>query len=370
MRAAITTQPGHVEIVDDLHVAPPSAGEVAVRVSFCGLCLTDVHIMEGSLDFPHPVICGHEVSGLVEETGGGVDGIRPGDAVVVSCRPPCRSCFFCLKHQPHLCSRALGWKTGELQDGTTRLSWRDQTVYRGVGVAGFAERVIVPATGAVPIPADMPVETAAVLGCAVQTGAGAVFNTAQLRPGDTALVIGLGGVGNAAVQAARCSGASLIIGIDPLEARRDLALNSGADIVFDPDATDLVAEVQAATAGVGIDFAFDAVADPAATVLPSLAALRPGGLLVVIGVPAAGTDFLVPGPMLVSDERRMSGCFLGSADPQVEIPKLISLWRRGRLDLDVFVSDRQRLEDLPDLLKAESRSTEGLRTVLSIGDGP
>jgi S-(hydroxymethyl)glutathione dehydrogenase/alcohol dehydrogenase len=368
MKAAITTAPGHIEIVNDLEVGEPRAGEVAIRVAYCGLCLTDIHIVEGQIDFPRPAVCGHEVSGVVEAIGEGVSDIHLGNKVVLSCRPPCRSCYFCLRNEPQLCSNSLGWKTGTLSSGETRLSWRNMTVYRGVGVAGFAERVVLPASGAIPIPDDMPLDIASVLGCAVQTGVGAVFNTAKVRPGDTVFVIGLGGVGNAAVQAARCSGAELIIGADPRKDRRTQGMESGADIVLDPTSTDMLAEILEATSGVGVDYSFDAVADPDSTIKPGFASLRPGGLLVVIGVPSAGTNFTVPGSLLVSDERKITGCFLGSADPHREIERLIKLWRRGRIDLEPFVSDHLPLQNLPGLFNGDQNRSNGLRTVISIGE--
>jgi S-(hydroxymethyl)glutathione dehydrogenase/alcohol dehydrogenase len=350
------TAPGEVRVVDDLILEPPRTGEVMVEVRYCGLCLTDVHIMQGHLGFPTPAVCGHEVAGVVVEVGPGVDSLSIGAHVVLACRPPCRRCYWCVRGEPQLCGTSLGWRTGILPDGGTRLSWGGQQVYRGVGVAGLAERVVVPAAGAVRIPDDVPLDIAAVLGCAVQTGAGAVFNTARLQPGQTALVLGLGGVGTAAVQAARASGASTVIGVDPRPDRRKTGLAAGADVVLDPAAEDVVASVRAATDGIGVDLAFDLVGDPDTTVRSGFAALRPG----------PGAQLTLPAAELVSDERRVSGCFLGSADPHVEIPRLLELWRLGRLDLSVFVTDRRPLSEVPQLLDGAA-SSAGLRTVIEMG---
>ena len=180
MLAALVEQPGHEMLVDQVDVADPGPGEVLVRVDTTAVCATDLHIMEGLLPFPMPAICGHEVAGVVAEVGRDVRSITPGTRVVLNPRPPCGSCYWCVRRQPQLCSASMGWATGLMADGGSRLTHRGRTVYRGVGLAGFAEYCVVPQAAAIPIPDDMPMRLAAVVGCAVMTGVGAVFNTAAV----------------------------------------------------------------------------------------------------------------------------------------------------------------------------------------------
>src|SRR4051794_1553397 len=235
MRASLLEQQGgELSVVDDVEIEAPQAGEVRVRISFCGVCHSDLHFVHGELPTPFPVILGHEAAGVVEAVGVGVDSVAVGDKVILTLQPQCGRCYFCARGAVHLCTVGNGVVTGVLPDGGTRLSRRGSVVYRGVGLGGFAEMVVAPASCAVKVAADTPLEMACLLGCAVQTGVGAALNTAKVGVGDTVMVIGLGGVGISAVQGARLAGASRIVGVDPVPSRRAQSLAFGVTDAIDP----------------------------------------------------------------------------------------------------------------------------------------
>src|SRR5436190_1276920 len=281
MRAALYEGP-HRElvVVDNVEIEDPHVGEVRVRVSYCGVCHSDLHFVEGQLPSPAPAILGHEAAGVVESVGAGVDYLAEGDKVILTLAPPCGRCYFCARGQVHLCSNATSLATGALPDGGTRLSHQGRVVYRGVGLGGWAEQAITPASGAVKVPEDTPLEVACLLGCAVQTGVGAVLNTAKVPEGATVVVIGLGGVGISAVQGARLASASRIIGVDGVESRREQARHFGATDLVDPASAELASVCMDLTSGIGVDHVIDTAATPA-TMAGALGGLRSGGTLTV-----------------------------------------------------------------------------------------
>ena len=255
MRAAVLTRgQSPLELFDDVAVTGPLAGQVLVRVSHCGVCHSDLTIIESGIG-PMPIILGHEAAGVVEAVGPGVTSLTPGDHVVLVAIAPCGRCYWCVRGKTTVCEKAMSFMAGTLPDGSTALSHRDGPVYRGLGVGGFAEYVLTTEPGAVRIDPSVPLDLASVIGCAVQTGVGAVLNTAGVEEGATVLVMGLGGVGISVVQGARIAGASRIIASDPLADRRNRALSFGATDVFDPG--DVVGFCRDLT-GVGVDYAFDA----------------------------------------------------------------------------------------------------------------
>ena len=197
MKAAVLEEPGRPLVVrDDVEISEPRSGQVRVRVTHCGVCHSDLSIADGVFPSPVPIVLGHEAAGLVDRVGPDVTGLAPGDPVVLTPVPPCGSCYWCVRGEPGVCVNAGAILSNTFADGTTGLSRGGDTVFRGVGLGGFAEYVLVPASGAVKIPSGIPLDVACVIGCAVQTGVGAVLNTARVAPGDTVLVLGLGGVGH------------------------------------------------------------------------------------------------------------------------------------------------------------------------------
>jgi S-(hydroxymethyl)glutathione dehydrogenase / alcohol dehydrogenase len=365
MRAALFEGPGkELAVVDDVEIEAPHAGEVRVRVSHCGVCHSDLHFIEGQLPSPVPAILGHEAAGVVDAIGQGVDTLAEGDKVILTLAPPCGRCYFCARGEVHLCSNATSLATGALPDGGTRLSHHGRVVYRGVGLGGWAEHAITPAAGAVKVPDDTPLEIACLLGCAVQTGVGAVLNTAKVPEGATVVVIGLGGVGISAVQGARLASASRIVGVDGVESRREQARHFGATDLVDPASDDLAAVCMNLTGGIGVDHVIDTAAT-AVTMTGALGGLRSGGTLTVVGVPGFADKIDLPVIAWALAEKKVQGSFLGSSNPHLEFPRLLALWRAGRLDLEGMVSATRSLDDLPAAF-ADMKAGRGLRTVIDL----
>lgn len=364
MRAAVLEAFGQPLVIDEIDLEPPRAGEVLVRVSHCGVCHSDLGIIDGYLPAPVPTVLGHEAAGVVEAVGEGVTLLAPGDHVVLTATPPCGRCWFCVRGEFSICVQSLSLMTATHPDGGTRLSRRGELLYRGLGVAAFAEHVITQETGAVKIPDDVPLEVACVLGCAVQTGVGAVINTAKVTEGSSVLIMGLGGVGLSAVQGARLAGAAVIIASDPIAERREAALRLGATHVVDPTTEDLFAVVQSVTEH-GVDYAFD-VAGQVALVDTGINATRMGGTTVMVGVPPLDQPFtLSSATLFAATEKKLLGCLMGSANSLRDIPRFIALWRAGRLDLEALVTAHRPFEELNEAVE-DLRAGRGIRTVVTL----
>jgi Zn-dependent alcohol dehydrogenase len=366
MRAALlerSTDP--VLVVDDIDIAPPGSGEVRVRVTHCGVCHSDLSIVNGTFPSFGPTVLGHEAAGVVDEVGPDVTSVKTGDKVVLSPIAACDECYWCLRGEYGCCVNAIAVTTGMSVDGTTPLSRRGAPVLRGLGVGGFAAQVVVPASGAVRVSDDTPLEIACVIGCAVQTGVGAVLNTARVEPGATVLVVGAGGVGIAITQGARVAGASRIVVSDPVPERREAALRFGATDLVDPSTDDVAARAHALTNGIGVDYAFEAVGS-GPLVESCLFATRNGGTTVMVG--AAPIDqgvALNPAVIFMTSERKIIGSFLGSCHSRRDIPRLLDLWRAGRLDLEGMITARRPLGEINDAF-ADLTAARGIRTVISL----
>ena len=366
MRAALLEEPGRPLVVrDDVEIAAPCPGQVRVRVLHCGVCHSDLSIVDGVFPSPLPVVLGHEAAGIVDAVGADVAGLEPGDPVVLTPIPPCGTCYWCVRGEPGVCVNAMNLQTSTHGDGTTGLRRGDLTVYRGVGLGAFGEYVLVPATGAVRVPAGVPLDVVCVIGCAVQTGVGAVLNTARVGEGATVVVFGLGGIGLSIVQGARLAGAARIIGADPLAARREAARRLGATDLIDPSAEDVPSRVHDLT-GVGADYAFDAVGR-ARLVEDGIRATRNGGTTVAVGAaPMDDAITIAPAAVFTLSEKRVIGCALGSCNALREIPRLVALWQAGRLDLEGLITARRPLAEINDAM-ADLRAGRGVRTVLDLG---
>ncbi len=366
LRAALLEAPATPLVVrDDVHIADPQPGQVRVRVRHCGVCHSDLSLVDGVFPAPTPIVLGHEAAGVVDAVGPGVLGLAPGDAVVLTPVPPCGRCYWCVRGEPGVCVNANAIATNTFADGTTGLRRGDQVVWRGVGLGAFAEYVLVCEAGAIKIPADVPLDVACVIGCAVQTGVGAVLNTARVEPGATVLVMGLGGIGLSIVQGARLAGAARIIAADPVPARRAAAERFGATDLLDPGATDVVQAAIDAT-GVGVDYAFDAVGR-ASLVQAGLAATRNGGTTVAVGAaPLDEAITIAPAALFTLSEKKLLGCALGSCNSVRDVPRLLALWRAGRLDLEGLVTARRPLAEINAAME-DLRQGRGIRTILSLG---
>jgi Zn-dependent alcohol dehydrogenase len=362
MRAALYETGVGKLTIDEVDVADPAPDQVRVRVHHCGLCHSDYTIIEGDLGMS-PCILGHEASGVVDAVGSGVTTLSVGDKVVLTPIASCGRCYWCVRGEPGGCVNNADVFSATFADGSTGLSRSDELVYRGMGIGGFAEYALVKETGAIKVPDDTPLDIACVIGCAVQTGAGAVLNTAKVEPGATVLVLGLGGIGLSVVQGARIVGASRIIVSDPNEARRTVALELGATDTIDPTGTDVVAAVKDLTGGIGVDYAFEA-AGVGALQKVAIEANRAGGTTVLVGAPSFEHSLTIDNTLFWSiAEKKLVGCFMGSSNSPREIPRLLALWRTGQLDLERLITARRPLDEINEGF-ADLAAGVGIRTVI------
>lgn len=345
MKAAVLRTPGQPLVVEDLDLAAPGAGEVAVRVEAAGVCHSDLHYMTGDLPTRLPVVLGHEGAGVVESVGPGVTRVRPGDRVVLMWRPRCGHCRFCADGRPALCTSARRTvTTGGLLDGTSRLSAGGETVHHFLGVSCFAERAVVAQESVIVVPADTPPQIAAVVGCAVVTGVGAVLNVLGAGAGRSVLVVGAGGVGLSAVIGARLVGADPIVVADVAPEKLALARSVGATHTVRADQGP-VADAVLDLLPDGVDWAFDAVGK-AETVRAAMASLRAGGTTVAIGLGRAGATVDIPLNDLVQREKRLVGSLYGSSNTVLQVPRLLELYAAGRLPLDPLLGRTYALGDI------------------------
>jgi S-(hydroxymethyl)glutathione dehydrogenase/alcohol dehydrogenase len=362
VRAAVLHEAGAPLTVETVALDPPRDGEVLVRVAAAGVCHSDVRLADGDLgDGRWPAILGHEGAGVVEAVGPGVEHVVPGDPVALCFVPACRRCRACTNGAPNLCGPAArhAW-AGTMLDGTTRLHLADGRPLQHFNfVSCFAERCVVPAASAVPIPAGLPLWQAALLGCAVVTGYGAVRNAARVAIGETVCVIGCGGIGQQIVAAARMAGAGRIVAVDRDAAKLDLALARGATDVADASAEDPRAAVRARVPG-GVDHALEAVGSPA-TIRLAWDVLRPGATAIVVGIGPRGAEARVPALELLA-EKGLRGSYYGSGDPFREIERLAALMADGRIEVAGAVSHLTDLAGVEDAF-GRLRAGSGARTV-------
>ena len=364
IRAAVLRHPSeHVE-VEEVELDAPRGGEVLVKVAAAGVCHSDVRHADGELGAGlWPAVMGHEGAGMVEAVGEGVTHVAPGDPVAFCFVPACRACRFCLAGKPNLCL-VVGehGAHGMLMDGTSRLRLPDGTVLQhGLRTACFAEYTVVAAGGAVPLPRELPLWQAALLGCGVVTGVGAVRNVAKVAPGDAVAVIGCGGVGLQVVAGARLAGADPIVALDRVPEKLELAIAQGATHAIDTAADDdPAATVHRLTDG-GVDHAFEVIGRPE-TIRLAWDAIRPGGSAIVVGLAPVGVEASVPAIEFLSD-KSLRGTYYGSGDPAAELPELAALALAGDLDLARVVTHVTTLDGINDALDRLRRG-EGARTVL------
>jgi alcohol dehydrogenase len=322
--------------IETIELAPPGRGEVLVRIAAAGLCHSDLSVINGDRPRPLPMALGHEAAGIVEELGEGVDDLAIGDHVVMVFMPSCGHCLPCAGGRPALCEPgAAANGAGTLLGGATRLHGTDGAIHHHLGCSAFASHAVVSRRSLVRIDPALPLEEAALFGCAVLTGVGAVVNTARVTAGQSVAVVGLGGVGLAAVLGAVAAGASRIVAVDLLADKLALARHLGAtDIV--PAGDDAVAQVRALTGG-GCDVVVE-MAGSARALAAAVAMTRRGGTTVTAGLPPAGTALPVDIVSLVAEERTLKGSYIGTCVPARDIPRYIALYRAGRLPVDRLVS--------------------------------
>jgi Zn-dependent alcohol dehydrogenase len=357
MRACVIHDYDEGPKVEDVTVLDPEPGEVLVRIAASGVCGSDMHVIHGrSVVATLPMVLGHEGAGVVEAVGAGVDSVRPGDHVVIALYGPCLQCHNCLTGQLVHCNGPARTANifGRMADGSTRLRQGDTPVHPMVGCGSLAELAVVRASMVVPVPDDVPLDAIALAGCGVTTGLGAVFNTAGVRPGDHVAVVGCGGVGLNVVQGARIAGAATIVAVDTNPTKLDLAQRLGATHRVDTRETPMRDAVLELVPG-GVDTAFEVVGNPD-LVAEVFELTRPGGTCVMVGSPPSGSKIPIDGRSLFS-ERRLVGTTGGSNVPHRDIPRIVELYRSGRLDLDTLIGQRLPLERVHDAFAAAEAGT-------------
>jgi S-(hydroxymethyl)glutathione dehydrogenase/alcohol dehydrogenase len=345
-RAVVCRETGRPVVVETIAVDPPQRGEVTVEVGACGVCHSDLSATNGTIPLPPPLVLGHEAAGAVVEVGEGVSGLAVGDHVVSSFLYMCGRCRYCAAGRPVLCLEQ-GKAVATLPDGTVRTrdaAGRPLGIFSGCGV--MAEYATVHADNLVKVDPAVPFDRAALVGCAVTTGVGAVLNTARVAPGTSVVVFGCGGVGLNVVQGARIAGAATIVAVDALEGKLAMARRFGAtDVLLSRPGEDPVKRLKALTDG-GPDYAFECVGrgDLAAT---AFRAVRKGGTAVVVGVAPVGDTTQVRTLALPMEEKTLTGCYLGSSVPRTDFPRMIDLYLAGRLDLDGLITRRYSVDEAP-----------------------
>jgi S-(hydroxymethyl)glutathione dehydrogenase / alcohol dehydrogenase len=357
MRAAVLEAFGEALTETDVELAEPAPDEVLVRVTDSGICHSDRTVHLGTQDRPLPLILGHEASGVVERVGAQVSGLAPGDHVVGSASANCGRCRWCARGLPQHCAD----KGQARADGSARLTRNGREVYAFVGLGGFADRMLVSERALVRLPPQMPLDKAALLGCAVLTGMGAVLHRAKVRAGQTVAVVGCGGVGLNAVQAARLAGAARIIAVDINPAKLERARVFGATDVVDASRTDSVAAVLDLTGG-GVDHALEVVGS-GPTIEQAFAMTAVRGTATVVGVPHPAASVTLPAHVFMAAEKQIQGSRMGSGNFRADIPLYCELYLNGQLLLDELISEVIELGDATKGLVALDGS-DGARSVI------
>ena len=355
MRAAIVSEPGAPFAVGELRKPEPQVGEILIKVAGCGVCHSDLHVRGGGIPFPMPCVLGHEVSGVIETVGGGVDRFAVGDRIVGAFIMPCGRCAFCRSGQEDLCENffAQNRLRGTLYDGHSRLRRPDGTEIAMYSMGGMAQYAVMPVGAAAVLPDALPLSASAVLGCAFLTAYGAAHHTAMIQPTETAVVVGAGGVGLALVQVLRALGCATIVAVDISASKRERAIALGASHAVDAtDATAASAAVREATAGQGADVVFEAVGLPQ-TFRLATELVADGGRCTMVGLGSVGDLGSVEINRLVRRKLRILGSFGGR--PSVDLPAVIALAVQGKLDVDAAVTDVYRLDDVQDAYAALER---------------
>ena len=343
MKAAVLVETGKPLVIEDVVISKPGPHEVLIRTAACGLCHSDLHFIDGSYPHPLPAIPGHEAAGIVEAIGSEVRTVAVGDAVVSCLSAYCGHCEFCVSGRMSLC---LGADTRRGPDEAPRITRPDgTTVGQMLNLSAFAEQMLIHEHACVRIDPDMPLDRAAVIGCAVTTGAGTIFNACKLTPGETVAVVGCGGVGLATINAAKIAGAGRIIAADPIKEKRDLAIKLGATDVIDASADDAAAQIIELTKG-GVDHAIEAVGRPASGDL-AVGSLKRGGTATILGMMPLDHKVGLSAMDLLSG-KKLQGVLMGANRFPVDIPRLVDFYLRGLLDLDSIVAETIPLEQIND----------------------
>jgi S-(hydroxymethyl)glutathione dehydrogenase/alcohol dehydrogenase len=356
MKAAVFHGPQQPLTIENIDIDQPYGREVLIRTVASGVCHSDLHFVDGFYKHPAPAVLGHEAAGIVEAVGDQVEEFAPGDHVICCLSVFCGHCDYCLTGRTHLCSSR---PTRSVQE-PPRLSWNGERVHQFANLSGYAEKMLVHENAAVKVRPDVPLDRAALVGCGVTTGVGAVLNTAKIEAGCTVAVYGAGGVGLSAIQGARIAGARMIIAVDVHENKLATARELGATHIVDASSHDPVEAIRGMTEG-GVDYSFEAIGLKA-TAEQAFECLRPGGTATIIGMIPQGQKIELEGSVFLR-EKKIQGSSMGSNRFKVDMPHYIDLYLQGRLKLDEMITRRGHLEDVNDAFRA-MKAGEVARTVL------
>ncbi len=340
MKAAVLREIGKPLSIEEVQIDKPKGHEVLVRTAACGVCRSDLHFIEGNYTHPLPVILGHESAGVVEMVGEQVRYVQPGDHVITCLSVFCGHCDYCVTGRPYTCKNS---ETARQENEPSRLTQSDKTINQYYNLSSFAEQMLIHEHALVKIRKDMPLDRAALIGCAVVTGFGAVIHTAKIEVGSTVVVIGCGGIGLSAINGAAIAGAGRIIAVDIMESKLDLARQLGATDVVNATEGDPVAHVKALTAG-GVEYSFEALGLKE-TAEQAFRMLRPAGVATIIGMVPEGQKIEVDAVELI-DDRTLQGSNMGSNAFRVDMPRFVDFYLDGKLQLDQMIAKRISLEKI------------------------
>ena len=359
MKAAVLYESNKPLVIEEVGVQKPGPHEVLIRTAYAGLCHSDLHIMEGLFPHPLPAVLGHESAGIVEQVGSEVTYVKKGDHVVTCLSVFCGTCDQCATGRPAICTNT---NVKLLPGVSQRMTWdKPGRLHQFTNLSSFAEQMLVHENAIVKIREDMPLDRAALIGCAVVTGTGAIFNTAKVAPGETVVVIGCGGIGMSAINGAAIAGAGRIIAIDTNAARLQIATKLGATDIVDARGGDPVKQVQELTKG-QVHHVIEAVGSKA-TAEQSFQMLGPGGVATIVGMIPFGTKIELHGIDFLRGERKIQGSMMGSNRFRVDMPRLIEHYLKGRLQLDDWISARIKLSEINEGF-ADLKKGHGLRSVV------
>ena len=359
MKAAVLFEARTPLAIEEVQVSKPGAREVLIRTAAVGVCRSDLHFIDGAFPHPLPTVPGHEAAGVVEAVGSDVAHLRPGDHVITFFTAFCGACEMCATGRPSLC---VDPSTRRAADAPPRLALADGTALAPfLNLSAFAEMMLVHENACVAISKDMPLDRAALLGCAVITGAGSIFNDSQVRPGESVAVIGAGGIGLAAINAAKIAGAGQILALDPMPGKRALALKLGATEALDPTRETIVKDVLTRSGG-GVHYAIEAVGRTETAEL-AWNLLRRGGTATILGMIAPGSSVSLKGHSFLTG-KKIQGSLLGSTRFPIDLPRLVQMYLDGVLDLDTMVAERIGLGDVNAAMQ-KLREGHSVRSVIT-----
>ncbi len=359
MKAAIFHGPNQPLTIEDVEVDKPQDHEVLIKTAHSGVCHSDLHFVDGFYPYPAPAILGHEAAGIVEEVGRQVSYVKPGDHVIACLSVFCGYCEQCMSGHPNRCANKSA--TQRAANDKPRLSQKGKPINQFLDVSSYCEKMLLHENAIVKIREDIPLDRAALIGCGVTTGVGAVLHTAKVEPGSTVAVFGAGGVGLAAIQGARIAGARQIIAVDKFEGKLAMAKRLGATHTVDASSSDPVEEIKKLTGGGGVDYSFEAIGLKVAAE-QAFYSVKPGGTATVIGMIPVGQKVELDGYMFLT-ERKLQGSNMGSNRFRIDMPQYIDFYLQGRLNLDDMISKHDKIENVNEAFRA-MKAGEVARTVI------